>query len=92
MRAMSAALTVSFQPSQRGFRDLPDVFRPAVHALNLPRWPNVESEFARDDDAVAHLPQRLADDLLLVNGPYTSALSKKVTPRSPRQANQLDAR
>lgn len=57
--------------------DLADVLRPAVE----PELSG-EAELRRDDDIVAEVLHRVANDLLVLPQPYSSAVSKKVTPRS----------
>ena len=64
--------------------------RAAVETGLLPVL-DLEAELRRDDDLIAHRRQRFADDSSFVKGPYTSAVSKKVTPPSNRRPDDGQA-
>lgn len=71
------------QPPERGFDNFPDVFGPAVQSFILAGVRvDVESELRRDDNLIAERSHGLPTSSSLMYGPYTSAVSKNVTPRS----------
>ena len=57
------------EPPQRIVDAAPDRLRAAVGAARLRRSIEVEAELGRDHDLVANRLERLADELLVVNGP-----------------------
>jgi hypothetical protein len=71
---------VGLQPRERGLGDLPDVLRPAVKARL--RVPGLEAELGGDNDLLPEGESASPTSSSFVNGPYTSAVSKKVTPGS----------
>ena len=72
---------VSPEPLERRFGNLLDVFRAAVEAALL-AVDDPEAELRRDDHAVAERGRASPTSSSFVNGPYISAVSKNVTPRS----------
>ncbi len=57
------------------------VLQPAVHAGDAAVL-DLEAELGREDDAVALALESAGEQLLVSVGPYTSAVSKNVTPSS----------
>jgi hypothetical protein len=74
---------VAAQAAERGVHDGADVLRPAVQAALLAGGRvDVESELGREHDLGAHRGEASPTSSSFSNGPYTSAVSNSVTPRS----------
>lgn len=71
---------VGAQPLQRFISDLPNAPRPAID--RLAGIAALKSEFGRDHHLITDGSSASPTTSSLTNGPYTSAVSKKVTPRS----------
>jgi hypothetical protein len=73
---------IGLESLECGIGHIFDVRRSAIHACLLPLGIKFEPELGGDHHLLADMRECFAHQVLVTNGPYASAVSKKVTPRS----------